>query len=181
MYRSLRERFVPCSAYRVAAGILRAKSSVLALREASRSRFPSLLARRAVRDDCGTAAVELAIVFPVFLAMLLGILAYGIYFGAVHSAAQLAADAARASVAGLSDTERAAIALQQVSSTAPTYPLLKANKLTTTAGPVAGDPSSFQVAISYDARSLPIWSFAPFLPLPAQTILRTAVVKRGGY
>ena len=62
------------------------------------------------RRTSGAAALEFAVVLPVFLAVMLGILAYGIYFGAVHSAAQLAADAARASVAGLSDDERAAIA-----------------------------------------------------------------------
>ena len=36
----------------------------------------------------------------------LGMLAYGIYFGAAHSLQQLTADAARTAVAGLSDSER---------------------------------------------------------------------------
>ncbi len=129
----------------------------------------------------GAAAVEFAIIFPVLVSLMLGILAYGIYLGAVHSTAQLAADAARASVAGLTDTERADIALQQIAASATSYPLIDRARLVASAAPLESDPTSFQVTVAYDARSLPIWNFAPFLPLPSKTILRSAVVKRGGY
>src|SRR5689334_21418066 len=61
-------------------------------------------------DVSGVAAIEFAVVFPLFLLIILAIIGYGSYLGAAHSVAQLAADAARASVAGLSDTERASIA-----------------------------------------------------------------------
>ena len=54
----------------------------------------------------GASAVEFAIVGPVFVLLMMGMIAYGIYFGAVHSVQQLAADAARASVAGLDESER---------------------------------------------------------------------------
>lgn len=133
------------------------------------------------RDDKGAAAVEFAIIFPVLVGLMLGILAYGIYLGAVHSTAQLAADAARASVAGLTDAERTAIALQQITSSARSYPLIDRTGLVASAAPLEGDPTSFQVTVAYDARTLPIWNFAPFLPLPSKTISRSAVVKRGGY
>lgn len=129
----------------------------------------------------GVAALEFAIIMPLFLLMLLGIFAYGIYFGAVHSTAQLAADAARTSVAGLSDAERSAIALQHVDVTASSYALLKREAITASAGPLEEDGTVFQVTITYDARNLPIWGFSPFLMLPSQKIVRTAVVKRGGY
>lgn len=129
----------------------------------------------------GTAAVEFALVLPVLLTVLIGIVAYSIYFGAAHSTAQIAADAARASVAGLSDAERSSLALQQVKATAASYPLLKPAGLSASATPLPDDPTSFQVTVAYDARDLPIWGAATFLPLPAQTITRTAVIKRGGY
>lgn len=134
------------------------------------------------RSEEGTAAIEFALILPIFLTLLLGILAYGIYFAAAHSTAQLAADAARASVAGLTDTERSSIARASVASNVRNYGvLLDANKVVVDAAPLPSDATEFRVAVRYDAASLPIWSFAPFLPLPSTTIEQTAVIKRGGY
>jgi Flp pilus assembly protein TadG len=133
------------------------------------------------RDVSGASAVEFAIVVPVFLTMLFGILAYGIYFGAVHSTSQLAADAARASVAGLSDTERASIATAHVHNNVPAYVLLDPERIEVTAEPLEADARQFRVSVRYDASLLPIWNFTPFLPLPERTIERTATIQRGGY
>ncbi len=134
------------------------------------------------RSEEGTAAIEFALILPIFLTLLLGILAYGIYFAAAHSTAQLAADAARASVAGLTDTERSSIARASVASNVRNYGvLLDASKVVVDAAPLPSDATEFRVAVRYDAASLPIWSFAPFLPLPSTTIEQTAVIKRGGY
>ena len=134
------------------------------------------------RNEDGTAAIEFALVLPIFLVLMLGILAYGIYFAAAHSTAQLAADAARASVAGLNDVERANLAKASVASNVSGYgALLDASKLTVVAAPLPGDATEFRVAVSYDASNLPIWSFTPFLPLPSSTIVQSAVIKRGGY
>lgn len=140
----------------------------------------SALKSLAKRAD-GTAAIEFALVMPVFLVILFGILAYGIYFGASQSTAQLAGDAARASVAGMTDTEREAIARKHVSDHAGQYMMLDAAKVTVEAAPLPNDATEFRVSVRYDASDLPIWSFAPFLPLPSKTIVQTAVVKRGGY
>lgn len=120
-------------------------------------------------------------VFPIFLTMMLGITAYGIYIAATHSLAQLAADAARASVEGLTNTERERIARSNIALNASNYPLLKTNKITVQAGPLASDANQFRVALTYNAESLPIWGFATFLPLPSKIIVRSAVIKRGGY
>jgi len=43
------------------------------------------------RDPGGAGAIEFAIVAPLFLLILLGLLVYGIYLGSVHSVEQLAA------------------------------------------------------------------------------------------
>ena len=137
--------------------------------------------RKALDEVRGSAAVEFAMVLPVFLLILLGILSFGIYFGAAHSVAQLAADAARASVAGLSDAERATIARQHVATSASEYLLLKHEKITVEAAPLEGDATQFRVAVRFDASHFPIWGFSPFVPLPPPIIERTATVKRGGY
>ncbi|HWV81395.1 MAG TPA: TadE/TadG family type IV pilus assembly protein [Hyphomicrobiaceae bacterium] len=132
-------------------------------------------------DVSGASAVEFAIVVPVFLTMLFGIIAYGIYFGAVHSTSQLAADAARASVAGLSDAERTAIATAHVRNNVPAYVLLNPERIEVTAEPLEADARQFRVSVRYDASLLPIWNFTPFLPLPERIIERTATIQRGGY
>jgi Flp pilus assembly protein TadG len=137
--------------------------------------------RGAARHECGASAIEFAIVAPVFLLVVFGILTYGIYMGSAHSVEQLAADAARASVAGLSDAERIQIATQHVTNNAPDYPLLAASKVTVDAGVSATDPSQFRVAVRFDASDLPIWLMADFVPMPDRIIERTSVIKRGGY
>lgn len=133
------------------------------------------------RDRRGAGAIEFAIVAPLFLLIVLGLLVYGIYLGSVHSVEQLAADAARASVAGLSDTERTQIATAHVITNTPDYPLLDVTKVSVVAGPSATDPSQFRVSVRFDASDLPIWSVSGLVPMPDRIIERTSVIKRGGY
>lgn len=129
----------------------------------------------------GAGALEFAIVAPLFLLIVLGLLVYGIYLGSVHSVEQLAADAARASVAGISDAERVQIATQHVTINAGDYPLLDASKVTVSAGPSSADPSQFRVSVRFDASNLPIWGLSGLVPLPDRVIERTSVIKRGGF
>ena len=58
----------------------------------------------------GAAAIEFAIITPVFLLVLFGIINYGAYLGVLNGVQQLTAEAARASIAGLSDDERLLLA-----------------------------------------------------------------------
>lgn len=133
------------------------------------------------RGQSGSAAVEFALVAPILLVSLIGILTYGIYFGVANSVQQLAADAARASVAGLNDQERADIARQHVSVQSPSYVLIDSRRVTVSAESVAGNPDMFQVAVRYDASGLPIYVFEKLVPMPPRTITRTSIVHRGGY
>lgn len=137
--------------------------------------------RRVDRADDGAAAVEFALIFPVALIFFCGLLAYGVYFGAAHSVQQLAADAARASVGGLDDAERAAIAEAHVAASGGSYPLLRADRISVVAAPLGADPSQFAVRVAFNSEDLPIWALAGLVPLPDKTIARVAIVKRGGY
>ncbi|GLK56786.1 Flp pilus assembly protein TadG [Methylopila capsulata] len=126
-------------------------------------------------------AVEFALIAPVFISIVAGVVFYGVYFGAANSVQQLAADAARASIAGLSDAERVAIARQHVIAAAPSFVLIDASRTSVTAKPSTSDPNLFEVAVSYDASRLTIWGLDGLLPLPSKTITRTAAVQRGGF
>lgn len=128
----------------------------------------------------GTSAVEFAIVSPLFLLFLLGLLAYGIYFGASHSVQQIAADAARTAIAGLNETERNRLASDYIRLNAAGYPFVDPGKLTVDARDSSADGDQFVITISYDASDLPIWNLLRDLPLPAQTIHRSSTIRVGG-
>ena len=133
------------------------------------------------RDQSGVAAIEFAIVAPIFFLMVFGLLAYAIYFGMVHSVQQLAADAARASVAGITAGERASLAKSNVLSSVANYPLLDPKKLTVDANPSGLDPNLFSVDLHYDASTNTIFDLEGLVPMPPKIIERQAVVRRGGY
>jgi len=131
--------------------------------------------------ETGAAALEFAILAPVFLLMATGMLAYGIYFGAAHSVQQLAADAARTSIAGLTPAERASLVADFVAANADGYPLLDGQALSYAVGPQPGDADDYRVTLSYDAAELPIWNLYPPLPLPSRTITYSSVIRIGGF
>lgn len=133
-----------------------------------------------VRDNSGTSAVEFAILAPVFLLLLTGMLAYGIYFGAAHSLQQLAADAARTAIAGLNETERNTLVGAFLDGNAGDYMLIERNRLSFTIGDKPGDPSQYRVTLRYDASELPIWNLYPPLPLPSTEIAYSSTIRRGG-
>lgn len=136
--------------------------------------------KAAIAAEQGAAALEFAIIAPVFLLMMTGMIAYGIYFGAAHSVQQLAADAARTSVAGVTDAERESLVQQFLDNNADDYVLIDRDHLAYTAAPKANDASEFHVTLSYDAAALPIWNLYPPLPLPSTTITYSSDVRLGG-
>jgi Flp pilus assembly protein TadG len=133
-----------------------------------------------LNNKSGASAVEFAIVASLFLTLALGVLAYGLYLGAAHSVSQLAADAARASIAGINDDERAKIAEGHATLHAEDFMFLDKQKITVAAAPLA-DINQFQVVVRFDAGDLPIWFMSGLLPLPPKTIERSATIRRGGY
>lgn len=128
----------------------------------------------------GAAAVEFALLLPLYLFLLLGMAAYGIYFGAAHSVQQLSADAARTAVAGLDAQERRHLAQTFIERNADGYLFIELDKLTIAVGDSEADASQFDVSLSYDARELPIWGLWERLPMPGTTIMRRATIRLGG-
>jgi Flp pilus assembly protein TadG len=141
---------------------------------------PLTLKFRQFRDQSGTSAIEFALLSPIFILLLLGMVAYGIYFGASNSVQQIAADAARTAIAGLNETERQALVTSFVNNNAGGYPFVDSDKLTYQAKDSTADGKQFVVSIQYDARNLPVWNLFPALPMPGTTISRKSTIRVGG-
>jgi len=132
------------------------------------------------RDESGATAVEFAMMLPIFLTLVFGIVVFGSYFAMIHGVQQLAAEAARTSVAGLSDTERNSLATSYVTTNVADYPLLDATKVNVVAAPSGSDPNVYVVTVNYDASSSFIFSL-PFVPVLPPSISRSAVIPYGGF
>ncbi len=136
--------------------------------------------RKWTGDTGGTAVIEFAILTPVFLLMLTGMLAYGIYFGAAHALQQLAADAARTAIAGINAPEGRRLVESYLRRNAGDYMLIDYQKLDfRLTEPDTGD-DQYRLTLVYDATDLPIWNLYPPLPLPETQIVRGASIRRGG-
>lgn len=131
-------------------------------------------------NEQGAAAIEFAILTPVFLLMLMGMLAYGIYFGASLSLQQLAADAARTSISGVNDNERRRLVENFLDKNADAYVLLNLASVDHSFELARRDANQFAVTLSYDAQALPIWNLYLPLPLPSKTITHQATIRNGG-
>lgn len=129
----------------------------------------------------GASAVEFALVMPLFLMLVFGIIAFGSYFAVVHGVQQLAAEAARSSIAGLTEAERKSLAETYVTTNAAAYPLISPGNLAISAGSSPSDVNVFTVTVNYDASGMLIYALPPFVPLPPQQIARSAAIPRGGY
>ena len=136
--------------------------------------------KRWASDRRASSAVEFALISPLFILLLFGMVAYGIYLGASHSVQQIAADAARAAVAGLDAGERQAIVSRYIDAHGSGYPLVDPTKLSIVATDDPAGDGEFTVALSYDASALPVWDLLPALPLPGRTIVKRSVVRIGG-
>ena len=131
---------------------------------------------RLPRDRRGTAVIEFALLFPLLALVLLGMLGYGQYFLLAHSAQQLANDAARATVAGLSDTERQTLARASVTRELTALPEFGRYAVVTDVTEAA---QLVTVRVRIDASTMPLMRMA-WLPMPPSTIDRRAVMRPGG-
>ncbi|PWB80376.1 MAG: pilus assembly protein TadE [Methylocystaceae bacterium] len=131
-----------------------------------------------LENDAGAAAVEFALLLPVFLLLIFGTVSYGSVFATYNSVEQLAAEAARASVAGLTGSERDQLARAYVTQNIGVYPLLDPARaqVTTSSG-----TTTFQVDVSYDMSNSFVFKFRGIVPLPSSTVQRAAAIQFGGY
>lgn len=145
------------------------------------SRVANIAPGRLLKDRAAAAAVEFALLFPLSIILLFGIIVYGSYLAVIHGVQQLAAEAARSSIAGLSDSERASLAQGYVTANVAYYPFIAPERLSVSAAASPSDDTVFVVTVSYDDSDSFIFSLPSVIPLPASTIVRSAVIPRGGY
>jgi Flp pilus assembly protein TadG len=160
-------------------------AALICLRTCSQVFLPKLCvmksATRFLRSDSGASAAEFAIVLPLFLLMFFGIIVFGFYLALVHGVQQLAAEAARSSVPGLSEAERASLAQSYVSDNVRSYGLIDPSKVAVTASASPTDANVFIVTVNYDASDSFIFGLRSLVPTPSPNIARSAAIPRGGF
>lgn len=141
-------------------------------------------ARRAgsalVACRAGSSAVEFALVTPLLLLLFAGILAFGIYLGAAHTLREIAAEAARASVAGVSDSERASLAQGVVQRSLAAGSMFKAGSVGVAVGTSPSDSTVYTVTLTYDSSVLGLKTLGRLVMLPPDLLSSTVSVRRGG-
>lgn len=131
-----------------------------------------------IKADGGTAALEFALVSPLFLFLIIGIVVYGSWLWMAQGVQSLASEGARAAVAGLDPGERDELARDAVDDGLAGAGMLDP-ALTRVA--VSSDARLIRVVVSYDAASHPLMAMATLVPPPPAHIERSAVVRIGGY
>ncbi|MBF9043546.1 pilus assembly protein [Rhodobacterales bacterium HKCCE4037] len=128
------------------------------------------LFRRFARDERAAVAVEFVLIAPVLLALLFGIVILGYFMGISHSVSQLAAGAARASVAGLDEAERRSIATAYLDRAEERYPLLTNEALRSNLRFDYGADAGITVDVSFNAEGTMLEIANGFLGLNIATI-----------
>ena len=138
-----------------------------------------MMMKRIRNCNQGTAALEFAIISPIFILVLLTLVAYGIYLSAAHSVQQIAANAARTAVAGVTAAERTQLVNSYITTSTLNDPILQRANFTVSVTPDPGNANQFVVSLVYNAQNLPIWNLYSFA-MPSKTITRTATIRMGG-
>lgn len=101
------------------------------------------------KDQSGAVAVEFVLIAPLLLTLLFGIITVGYFMGVSHSVSQLAAGAARSSVAGLDTAERRELADAYLSEASVRYPLLIQNAVAHVVSFDDAGSAGISVAVTY--------------------------------
>ena len=124
----------------------------------------------------GAALVEFALLLPILVSLLIGMVAYGEYFLIAHGTQQLANDAARATLAGLTASERSMLASNSVRASLGTVPIVTPDRITQS---ITESGGRLVVTVQVDASRVPLLGNT-FIPMPSRTIIRTAATHPGG-
>lgn len=123
----------------------------------------SFVHRRLPDDTRGTVSIEFAVLLPVFLAILFGIIVFGVQYATRIALTYAASEGGRAAVAGLNDGERQTLATTAITnSLAAFYPLVDPAKATITVN-LANEANSQEITISIAYNDVR-FAELPFVP-----------------
>jgi Flp pilus assembly protein TadG len=137
--------------------------------------------RRLRRSEGGLAAVEFALIAPILLMLIFGIILYSLYFSAYMSIRVAAAEGARAAVMGLSTAERTTLATARVNQVVAAYRPLLGTAGTPTIVAASAGAGLFRVSVTYDISGSPIMGYATLLPMPTPILQSQITVSDGSY
>lgn len=129
--------------------------------------------RRAIQAN---AAVEFSLLAPLLLLFVLGLVGFAVVLSTASGLQQLAAEAARASVGGLTDAERTQIAQAFVASHVASYPFLDPKQLTVATSALSAPMTAFQVSVDYDLSRGIVGQLATLMPALPAHLQRSAVI-----
>lgn len=131
-------------------------------------------------DIRGASAIEFAVVASLFFTLIFAVVVYGSYFISLSLVNNVAYEAARATVAGLSDSERSALAQARAAEVVAQYGnFLKAEDIQVDAGP-SGE-GTYAVTVHHQFTVWGGQSVSNFVPLPPTNQTATVEVSHGGY
>ena len=125
----------------------------------------------------GAAAVEFALVGPILVLLLIGIVVYGGWVLMAQSGQALASEGARAAVGGLDAVERDSLARREVTA-AVRGVALDPDRTTIE---VAEEAGRLRVVVVYDTGDSLVMALGGMLPRPPVVIRRSAVIHVGEY
>ena len=136
--------------------------------------------RRTWSDTEGASALEFAIVAPVFFMLVFGILVYGYYFASISMLNHIAYEAARATITGLSDDERNALAQARADELISTFgAFIDADAIDVDAA--ADGDGVYAVTVHYQFDALGLIGASSLLPLPPMEQTIKVQMSHGGY
>jgi len=139
------------------------------------------IVRRLGRDRRGIAALEFALVAPILVLLMIGILVWGQFFIAANAVIVAAQQGARQSVGGLTTAERYSLATAAVSKITASYsPFLSSSSFTTSAAPATSNAALYTVTVTYNLASVVPTSLIP-VPTSTPSASVTVSISTGGY
>jgi Flp pilus assembly protein TadG len=125
-----------------------------------------------------TAAVEFAMIAPVVATLLFGVVGFSMLFSIYNAVEQIAAEAARAGIAGLTSTEQSQLAVSYVNGAIASYGFLDPTKVTVAPTSLS---NTFEVTISYDMSGSFIFGLGGVFANMSPMIVRSATVQTSGF
>lgn len=129
--------------------------------------------RRLLRDERGAALVEMAMVLPVLMLLVMGIIVYGQWLACANALQQSANEGARASLSGLTQDERALTARQTVTDSLSHFDGIDQRKVVIG---IQDDGTTVNVTVNYDMSDQTVMKL-PFVPIPDKVVSRSAAVR----